>query len=67
MPKMLNSNSAIIVKPNNSYEGTDVYKCESLKDIEQVFHRLDNKYKFLVISPYIESIAEYRAIYLKGK
>lgn len=65
--KLLSTNSSIVIKPNNSYEGTDVYKCESVKDIEKTLQLLGNKYKFLIVSPFIESVAEYRVIYLNGK
>lgn len=63
----LKKHSTIILKPNNSYEGNDVYKCSSIKEIEQVLFQIGNKYKFLVVTPYVSAIAEYRCFYLQGQ
>lgn len=65
--EMFNKYSSIILKPNSSFEGTDVYKCDCIKEFEQTFQLINNKYKYLVISPYINADAEYRVIYLNGK
>lgn len=65
--EMFNKYSSIVLKPNNSFEGTDVYKCSCIKEFEQIYQLINNKYKYLVISPYINANAEYRVIYLNGK
>lgn len=65
--EMLNKYSSIVLKPNNSFEGTDVYKCNCIKEFEQIYLLINNKYKYWVISPYINANAEYRVIYLNGK
>lgn len=64
---LLLESSHIVIKPNNSYEGIDVYKCSSLKDVEQNILQIANKYKYLVASPYIDAIAEYRLFYLDNQ
>lgn len=65
--KLLKQFQTIVIKPNNSYEGTDVYKCASLKDVERVLFQIARKYKYLVISPYIDAIAEYRLFFLDNQ
>lgn len=55
---------SIVIKPNNSYEGMDVYKCSCLKDVEKTLYKIEKKYKNLVISPYINAQAEYRLFFL---
>lgn len=58
---------SIVIKPNNSYEGTDVYKCDNLKDVEKVLFQIEKKYKYLIISPYIDATAEYRLFFLDNQ
>ncbi len=58
---------SIVIKPNNSYEGTDVYKCDSPKDIEKTLFQIEKKYKYLVVSPFIDAIAEYRFFFLNDQ
>lgn len=62
--KLLCQHKKIVIKPNNSYEGTDVYKCHSLKDVENILFNIEKKYKYLVVSPYIDAVAEYRLFFL---
>lgn len=62
--KLLHKYKKIVIKPNNSYEGTDVYKCHNLKDVENVLFHIEKKYKYLVASPYIDALAEYRLFFL---
>lgn len=64
---LLETQHAIVIKPNNCYEGTDVFKCENMKEVEEVFHLIGYKYKFLVASPFINSVAEYRCFYLNSE
>ncbi len=63
----LNNFKSIVIKPNNSYEGTDVYKCNNLKDVETVLFQIEKKYKYLIISPYIDATAEYRLFFLDNQ
>lgn len=63
----LNNFKSIVIKPNNSYEGTDVYKCNNLKDVETVLFKIEKKYKYLILSPYIDAIAEYRLFFLDNQ
>lgn len=64
---MLLKYGSIVIKPNSSYEGYDVYKCTSTKRIEEILNILYNKYKYIVISPFINIKSEYRAIYFNGE
>ena len=64
---LLKQYKSIVIKPNNSYEGTDVYKCSSIKEIEKVLTEIGEKYKFLVASPYINAANEYRIFYLNNE
>lgn len=57
---------AIVIKPNNSYEGKNVYRCLNMKDIETALHTVSLDHKFIVISPYINAINEYRTFFLNG-
>lgn len=65
--KLLNETGAVVIKPNNSYEGTDVFKCKTLKEVEQVLFQIEKKYKYLLISPYIDATAEYRLFFLDNQ
>ena len=65
--EMLNKHTAIVIKPNCSYEGYDVFKCISKKQIEEVIATLYYKYKYIVVSPFINIKSEYRAIFFKGE
>lgn len=62
--KLLSEFDKIIIKPNNSYEGTDVYLCENLKDVEKTLFQIESKYKYLITSPYINAKSEYRLFFL---
>lgn len=64
--KFLKQYKAIVIKPNNSYEGKNVFKCTSLKEIETALCTIDCSHKFMVVSPYIEAVHEYRTIFLHG-
>lgn len=57
----------IVIKPNNSYEGTDVFKCNNMKDAERVLFQISRKYKYLVVSPYIDATSEYRLFFLDNQ
>lgn len=65
--QLLSKFHAIVIKPNNSYEGTDVFKCSNMKDVEKVLFQILRRYKCLVVSPYIDAIAEYRLFFLDNQ
>lgn len=64
--QLLKKYETIVIKPNNSYEGKKVYRCSSMKDIEMAFQAIYPTHKFVVISPYINAINEYRTFILNG-
>jgi glutathione synthase/RimK-type ligase-like ATP-grasp enzyme len=64
--KLLSQYGIIVVKPNNSYEGKNVYRCSTMKDVEMAFHSIYSSHKFIVVTPYINAINEYRAFFLNG-
>lgn len=63
---LLEQHRTIVIKPNNSYEGKGVYRCSSMKDVETALHSIYSSYKFIVVSPYINAINEYRTFFLNG-
>lgn len=64
---LLEQHGAIVIKPNNSYEGKDVYRCFTMKDIEIALYTIYSNYKFIVATPYINAINEYRTFFLNGE
>ena len=65
--ELLDKHGAVVIKPNNSYEGNGVYKCINGKQIEEALTNLYAKYKYLIVSPYKNIKSEYRTIFLKGE
>lgn len=65
--EMLDKHTAVVIKPNSSYEGYGVFKCTSEKQIEEALITLYSKYKYIVVSPFINVKSEYRAIFFKGE
>lgn len=65
--ELLDEHGAVVIKPNDSYEGNGVYKCFTEKQIEEALINLYAKYKYLVVSPLIDVRSEYRAIFLNGE
>lgn len=63
---LLEQYGTVVIKPNNSYEGKSVYRCSSMKDIETALQSIYSSYKFIVVSPYINAINEYRTFFLNG-
>lgn len=57
----------IVLKPENGYEGTDVYRCVNFEDIPQIFSKFKKPYTYICLSPYYSVKAEYRTICLNGK
>lgn len=64
--KFLEKYNKIVLKPDNSYEGTGVFICQSKKDIEFALEKIFSNYKTAAVSGYIEIINEYRLFYLEG-
>lgn len=64
---LLNLSGGVVIKPNDSYEGKDVYACFSAKEIECALYEVFQKKEILTVSPYIDSINEYRVFYLQGE
>lgn len=64
--KLLEQYGTIVIKPNNSYEGRNVYRCSSMKDVETSLHSIYSSYKFIVATPYINAVNEYRTFFLNG-
>lgn len=57
----------VVLKPENGYEGTDVYRCSCVEEISQIFKRFQKPYSYICSSPYYSVKAEYRTICLNGK
>lgn len=57
----------IVLKPENGYEGTDVYRCSCVEDISQIFKKFQKPYSYICSSPFYYVKAEYRTICLNGK
>lgn len=64
---ILNTFGGVVIKPNDSYEGKDVYACFSAKEIEYALLKVFRKKEILAASPYIDSNNEYRVFYLQGE
>lgn len=64
--KLLNQYGAIVIKPNNSYEGKNVYLCSNVKEAEEALQSIYANNKFIALTPYINAVNEYRAIFLNG-
>ena len=61
-------NNKIVIKANDSYEGKDVYICESDEQIDNLVNRLfDENKNTLSACPYIDIKYEYRCIFLDGE
>lgn len=65
--EMLKKHSQIVLKPDNSCEGSYVFKCCTVNEIEFALFTIFSKYKTAAVSPYIDIKNEYRAFYLEGK
>lgn len=63
---MLKKYGGVVIKPNDSYEGKDVYACFTAKEIEHALFEVFRKKEILAASPYIDSNNEYRVFYLQG-
>lgn len=57
----------VVLKPENGYEGTDVYRCSCIEDISLIFKKFQKPYSYICSSPYYSVKAEYRTICLNGK
>lgn len=56
----------LVLKPENGYEGTDVYRCTSIEDILSIMSKFQKPYNYICSSPYYQAKAEYRTICLNG-
>lgn len=56
----------IVLKPDNGYNGNDVYHCKSQEDIKAALVSIQKAYKYLVTAPFISTFSEYRIFYLNG-
>lgn len=56
----------IVLKPDNGYNGKDVYRCKSQEDIKIALATIQKTYKYLVTAPFINTLSEYRTFYLDG-
>lgn len=64
--KLLEQYGTIVIKPNNSYEGKNVYRCSTMKEVEKSLQSIYSSHKFIVASPYINAINEYRTFFMNG-
>lgn len=64
---ILKTFGGVVIKPNDSCEGKDVYACFSAKEIEHALLEVFRKKEVLAASPYIDTINEYRVFYLQGE
>lgn len=60
------NNHKIVCKPNIGTGGNNVFKCESLLELEKNIQNLFIRHRSICLSPYIEVKKEYRAILLDG-
>lgn len=64
---ILADSGAVVIKPNDSYEGKGVYVCFTPKEIESALYKSFRCKPVIAASPYINALAEYRIIYLDGE
>lgn len=64
--KLLEQYGIIVIKPNNSFEGKNVYRCSTMKEIEIALQSIYSSYKFVAVTPYINVVNEYRTFFLHG-
>ncbi|XCP85345.1 hypothetical protein ABXS75_00600 [Roseburia hominis] len=64
--KLLEQYGTIVIKPNNSYEGKNVCRCSTMKEVEKALQSIYSSYKFIVATPYINAVNEYRTFFLNG-
>ncbi len=58
--------SQMVIKPDNGYEGVDVYRIKKLSDISYYSKKFNSQYKYICTSPYYQIKNEYRTICLNG-
>ncbi len=64
---LLNQYGKVVIKPDNSCEGTNVYFCQTEKEIETALEKVFINYKFAATSMFINIVNEYRVFYLDGE
>ena len=60
-------NQDIVLKPNNGTCGVDVYRVNSISELDKVYHQLTSKYHSINMGPYYHIQNEYRFIVLDGE
>ena len=61
------NNQRVVVKPNNGFQGKNVFLCENQKELEQAIQSIFLRENSLSISPFANIKYEYRAFVLKQK
>ena len=57
----------VVAKPNNGWQGRNVFFCESMKDIEYAFGAIFAHEPTACLSPFYQITNEYRVFYLSGE
>lgn len=57
----------LVVKPDNGYEGRDVYKIYSIEELQSAIDSFIKPYRYICTSPFYSSNAEYRTVCLNGQ
>ena len=61
------NNNKLVIKPNNGFQGIDVYLCNSLKEVEYAILTLFKKHNSISVCPFYDIKKEYRTFYLNGE
>lgn len=61
------NNCDIVLKPNNGTCGTDVYRINSISELDRIYHQLTNRYDSINMGPFYHIQNEYRFIVLDGE
>ena len=64
---LLKKNGKLVLKANSGSGGNNVYKCESIKELETATFNLLKSHRSMTVSPYVEIDNEYRVIVQNGK
>lgn len=64
--KIMAHHGGVVIKPNDSYEGKEVFSCFSSKEIESALFNGFRRKEILAAAPYIHASAEYRIFYFDG-
>ena len=64
---LFKKNGKLVLKANSGSGGTNVYKCETIKELEIATFSLLKSHRSMTVSPYIDIENEYRIIVQNGK